>query len=119
MTLFPKFPAEVRNMIWTETATIPAEIEIRIIRTIEKANSTKTIKVKGELVNAEFNYHYRAIQVRNDTALLYTCKESKGILLQHKKLTHSFRLWKTGKAIQFNGDFDKVFISNISQFYLN
>jgi hypothetical protein len=124
MTLFQKFPLEIRNMIWTEAAIIPAEIEIRIIRAIEKAkptkaNSTKTIKVKGELVNAEFDYHYRAVQVRNDTALLYACKESKAVLLQHKRLTHTFRLWKTGKSIKFDGELDHIFISNISQFYLN
>lgn len=121
MTLFPNFPLEVRNMIWTEAAIIPAEIEIRIIRIIKKAkpDNTKQIKIKGDLVVAQFDNHSRAYQIRNDTGLLLACKESSAILIQHKQLPDTFRLWKTGRAIRFDGSCDKIYISNISQFYLN
>ncbi|PMD12081.1 hypothetical protein NA56DRAFT_652747 [Hyaloscypha hepaticicola] len=121
MTLFSSFPPEVRNMIWTEAALIPAEIEIRIVRVIKKAkpDSTKQIKINGDLVVAEFDYHYRAYQIRNDTGLLLACRESHVIFCEHKNLPDAFCLWRTGKAIRFDGNRDKIFISNISQFYLN
>jgi hypothetical protein len=69
-------------MYWTEAAIIPGEMEIRIIRVIKKAKpeSTKEIKIKGDLVVAEFDYHYRAYQIRNETGLL-ACKKSSAILI--------------------------------------
>jgi hypothetical protein len=69
-------------MYWTEAAIIPAEMEVQIIRVIKKAkpDGTKEIKVNVGLVVADFDYHYRAYQIRN-TGLLLSRKESSATLI--------------------------------------
>ncbi len=91
----PNFPLEVLRMYWTEAAIIPAEIEVQIIRVIKKAkpDSTKEIKIKGDLVVAEFDYHYRAYQILN-TGLLLAARKAAPFSSSIRSSPITFRLWK-------------------------
>ncbi|PMD48835.1 hypothetical protein L207DRAFT_575484 [Hyaloscypha variabilis F] len=134
MTLFQKFPPEVRNMVWKFSVLESEIISIEVIRHIVSEKTTgKKKKVDGDYIPRQFSIRYEAFGIpcfldgnyitRHDgkdfsrSGQLGACKHSRSIYLQAKP--NFLRLFKTGHKIWFHAKTDTICIPRRTRFNLN
>jgi 2EXR family len=121
MTYFPKFPQEIKDMIWGFTVE-PEIISIQIRRKVNEAPSKKKQK-RGGAARKQFTFEYIAGAIRVDlngeflplSGLRSASRESRAAYFDVRP--DCIHLLENGAKIHFNPSFDILHFGNLSSIY--